>query len=68
MVLVVKSTEPDTPDRRHPLRVLAIGLTVPLVGAALLWWIAGSDTGLARLIAAIVIVLALGGWYLSKRE
>lgn len=55
-------------DEQRPLRRLAIGLTVPLVGAALLWWIAGSDTALARWISIVVIVAALAGWHLSQRQ
>lgn len=55
-------------DQRRPLTRLLTGLTVPLVGAALLWWIAGSDTVLARWVAIIVIVGALVGWYLSRSD
>lgn len=55
-------------DERRPLIRLLIGLTVPLAGAALLWWIAGPDTVLARWVAIIVIVVALVGWYFSKSE
>ena len=55
-------------EERPFLRRLAVGLTVPLLGAALLWWIAGSDTNLARWISIAVIVAALGGWYLTRRS
>jgi hypothetical protein len=50
------------------MRGIALGLGIPLLAAALLWWLAGSDIGLARWISIAVIVLALGGWYLSRRE
>lgn len=55
-------------DEQSPLRRLGIGLTVPLIGAALLWWIAGTDTSLARWISIVVIVVALAGWYVSQRR
>lgn len=55
-------------EEQRPLRRVAIGLTVPLIGAALLWWIAGSDIALARWISIVVIVVALIGWYLSQRQ
>ena len=41
-------------------------MTVPLLGAALLWWIAGSDISMARWISIGVVVVALAGWYLSR--
>lgn len=56
------------PEGSRLLRVLAIAITVPLLGAAVLWWIAGSDTTQARWISIVVIFVALGGWYLSRRD
>lgn len=55
-------------DPRATRRLIAAGLTVPLVGAALLWWIAGSDMTMARWISLGVIVLALAGWYVSREQ
>ena len=57
------SEENDSRSRR---RLIAAALTVPLVGAAVLWWIAGSDTTLTRWISLGVIVLALVGWHYSR--
>lgn len=56
------------PYPRCLMRGIALGLGIPLLAAALLWWLAGSDIGLARLISITVILLALGGWYLSRRQ
>lgn len=50
------------------LRRIAIGLTIPLLAAAVLWWVSGSDLSQARWISVGVIVLALAGWYLSREK
>lgn len=50
------------------LRRIAIGLTIPLLAAAVLWWLAGSDLTLTRWISIGVIVLALAGWYFSQKK
>lgn len=50
------------------MKRIALGLGIPLVAAALLWWIPGSDMSQARWISLVVILLALGGWYLSTRQ
>lgn len=62
--------EPNTEERgsRATRRLIAAGLTVPLVGAAILWWIAGSDMTMARWISLGVIILALAGWYFSRER
>ncbi len=65
----------DDRERRHEessprtmLRRITIGLTIPLLAAAVLWWVAGSDLTLARWISIGVIVLALAGWYFSHKR
>lgn len=55
-------------DGNRRLRVLALAVAVPLLGAAVLWWIAGTDMTRARLISIVVIVVSLGGWYLTRRN
>jgi NADH:ubiquinone oxidoreductase subunit 4 (subunit M) len=50
------------------MRRIALGIGIPLLAAALLWWLPGSNMAGARWISVVVIVLALGGWYLSTRE
>lgn len=50
------------------MRGLALGVGLPLLAAAILWWLAGSDIALARWISVAVILLALGGWYLTQRN
>lgn len=50
------------------MRKIALGLGLPLVAAALLWWIPGSNMVEARWISLAVIALGLGGWYLSTRN
>lgn len=45
-----------------------IGLGMPLTAVAILWWVSGSDVILTRWISLVVLVLALGGWYLSRRD
>lgn len=47
-------------------RLVVASLTLPLLGAAVLWWVAGSNMTMARWISLIVIVVALGGWFLSR--
>ncbi|MGD2042382.1 MAG: hypothetical protein PVJ28_01955 [Acidimicrobiia bacterium] len=50
------------------MKRVAIGLGIPLLAAALLWWLPGSDMAEARWISLVVIALGLGGWYLSTRH
>ena len=50
------------------MRRIALGLGIPLLAAARLWWLPGSDMAGARWISLVVIALALGGWYLSTRQ
>lgn len=57
---------PDGSPGGGVLRRIAIGLTVPLLAAAVLWWIAGTDMTQTRWISIGVIVIALAGWYLSR--
>lgn len=65
-------TEPDRHSERSRTnstrRLVSATLTVLLAGAALLWWIAGSDTTMARWISLGVIILALVGWYYSRES
>ena len=59
---------PDEGRRRSTRRLVSATLTVLLAGAALLWWIAGSDTTMARWISLGVIIIALVGWYYSRES
>lgn len=59
-------SEEDQPIRSG-LRRLVLALTLPLLGAALLWWLPGSLTQ-TRWISIVVIVLALAGWYVWRDE
>lgn len=57
---------PTDSPARGTLRRIAIGLTVPLLAAAILWWAAGTDMAQTRWISIGVIAVALAGWYLSR--
>lgn len=61
-----RERRPEGSPARVMLRRITIGLTVPLLAAAVLWWVSGSDLSQARWISIGVIVLALAGWYLSR--
>ncbi|MEX1037853.1 MAG: hypothetical protein WDZ96_03240 [Acidimicrobiia bacterium] len=63
-----RERRPEGSPARMMLRRITIGLTIPLLAAAVLWWIAGSDLGLTRWISIGVIVLALAGWYFSQKR
>lgn len=60
-----------TNQRQRPLltglRRLVLALTLPLIGAALLWWLPSSQTQ-TRWISLGVIVLALAGWYFWRDD
>ncbi len=64
-------SDPEPPEGDRPLarslRRLAIALTLPLVGAALLWWF---PRGRMQTIwvSLAVIVVALAGWYIWRDE
>lgn len=65
-------TEPrETPEKERPLltglRRLSLALFLPLVAAALLWWLPRSLTQ-TRWISLGVIVVALAGWYFWRDE
>lgn len=65
-------SEPEQqPDRERPfltgLRRLGVVLMLPLVGAALLWWLPSSPTQ-TRWVSLGVIVVALAGWYIWRDE
>lgn len=49
------------------LRRLGVVLMLPLVGAALLWWLPSSPTQ-TRWVSLGVIVVALAGWYIWRDE
>ena len=59
----------ETPDEERPLLVglrrLGLVLSIPLVAAALLWWLPSTLTQ-TRLISLGVIVVALAGWYVWR--
>lgn len=59
----------ETSENERPLltglRRLVAALLLPLVAAALLWWVPGSLTQ-TRWISLGVIVVALAGWYLWR--
>lgn len=53
--------EPERPFLTG-LRRFGIALTLPLIGAALLWWLPSSITQ-TRWVSLVVIVAGLAGWY-----
>lgn len=59
------------PEERRPLltgiRRVAVLLTLPLVAAALLWWLPGSLSE-TRWVSLVVIVVALAGWWYWRDE
>lgn len=63
------SQPPETPEEERPLltglRRLGVVLFIPLVAAALLWWLPGSLTQ-TRWVSLGVIVVALTGWYIWR--
>ena len=63
---VEDSPEEPSEEPKTARRLIAAGLTVPLVGAAILWWVAGRDMNLARWISMAVVVVALIGWHFSR--
>ena len=44
------------------LRRIAVVLSVPLIGAALLWWLPSSQAQ-TIVVSLLVIVLGLAGWW-----
>lgn len=63
-------TDPDQQrEEERPVltgvRRLVVALTVPLLGAALLWWLPNSQQQTIWVSIAI-IVLALAGWYVWR--
>jgi hypothetical protein len=70
MVSTVTERDHDTEENesRPNRRLIGATLTVLLAGAAVLWWIAGSNTTVARWISLGVIILALAGWYYSRES
>lgn len=63
--------EPEKQDHERPflagIRRLVLALSIPLVGAALLWWLPGSITQ-TRWVSLGVIVLALAGWWFWRED
>lgn len=61
----------DASEKKSPLltglRRLGVVLFIPLVAAALLWWLPSSLTQ-TRWISLGVIVVALAGWYFWREE
>lgn len=61
----------ETPEEERPLltgfRRLGVVLFIPLLAAALLWWLPSSLTQ-TRWISLGVIVAALAGWYFWRDE
>lgn len=61
----------ETPEEERPLltglRRLGVVLFIPLVAAALLWWLPRSLTQ-TRWISLGVIVVALAGWYVWRDQ
>ena len=57
--------DPDERERARPLaeglRRLALALSLPLAGAALLWWLPGTWAQTIG-VSIVVIVVALAGW------
>jgi hypothetical protein len=68
MTVTDRDHDPEQGASRPTRRLVGATLTVLLAGAAVLWWIAGSNTTMARWISLGVIVLALVGWYYSRES
>lgn len=65
--IVTRVTDPENmPERNRPLRTglrrIGIALAIPLVGAAVLWWLPNTQSQ-TILVSLAVIALGLAGWW-----
>ena len=65
--IVVAVTEPEQKSKEERpvltgIRRIGLALTIPLIGAAVLWWLPSSQSQTIA-ISLVVIALGLAGWW-----